>query len=284
MKFASYLIKLIIIAFHKIQPKLSFKLINNFIAFLNRKTTNNRELKIYSKLYYYFNRLMGNYKFFNPDDLIAKSISKKIRTLGQIKYFDIGGEEGFYYDLLNKNLKNIKKAYLFELDSVNYQILKYKYKTFNNVKVVNIGFSTKKQRVKIYSRFPGSQEYEIHDSQKEPSSPYQQIVNFETLDEYYHENFNEKKIDYLNINYKEDSLEILLSGESILQNFKMITFTIKPVPKEENNNFDKCITLLTSNNFELFKFSEVGLLKFDVKNNLKPINNDFFNKFVAIKN
>ena len=72
----------------------------------------------------------------------------------EIKYFDIGGEEGLYFDLLNKNIRDIQEAYLFELDEINYKILKYKYKSFDNVKVVNTGFSTRNQKVKIYSKFP----------------------------------------------------------------------------------------------------------------------------------
>ena len=89
--------------------------------------------------------------------------------------------------------------------------------------------------------------------------------------------------DYLNINNKEESLEILLSGESVLKNFKIITFTIKQILGDENTNLDKCINLLNSNNFELFKFSELGLLEIDIKNKLKPIKNNFYFKFVAIQ-
>ena len=283
MKFASNLIKLIIIIFYKIQPKISNILINKLIAFLYSKTISSKESKVYSKLYYFLNRLLGNYKFFNPDDLLVKSISRKMSSSKEIKYFDIGGEEGLYFDLLNKHIKNIQEAYLFELDAINYKILKYKYEIFDNVKVINIGFSTKSQRVKIYSRFPGSQEYEIYKSEKEPLSPYEQMVNFETLDEYYLKNLSGKNIDYLNINYKEDSLKILLSGKSVLPNFKLITFTVKEISSDENKNLNKCIKLFASNNFELFKFSELGLIKIDVKNKLVPIKNNFYSKFVAIR-
>ena len=119
MKFASNLIKLIIIIFYKIQPKISYILINKLISFLNSRTISSKESKAYSKLYYFLNRLLGNYKFFNPDDLLVKSISRKISSSKEIKYFDIGGEEGLYFDLLNKNIRDIQEAYLFELDEIN---------------------------------------------------------------------------------------------------------------------------------------------------------------------
>jgi hypothetical protein len=283
MKFPTNLLKIIIVSFHKIQPKITNILINKVITYLNTKTTSSKRSKISSRLYYFLNRLLGNYKYYSPDTLLVKIISKKMTSLKEIKYFDIGGEEGLYFDLLNKNIRDIQEAYLFELDEINYKILKYKYKSFDNVKVVNTGFSTRNQKVKIYSKFPGSQEYEIHDPDKEFLSPYEQMVSFERLDEYYLKNLHEKKIDYLNINNKEESLEILLSGESVLKNFKIITFTIKQILGDENTNLDKCINLLNSNNFELFKFSELGLLEIDIKNKLKPIKNNFYFKFVAIQ-
>jgi len=175
---------------------------------------------------------------------------------------DIGGNKGFYTDIILKNFPNCK-IIIFEPSKTNFEILEEKFKS-KNVTIEKLAISKTAGITTLYSNEDGSglasltkrrlDHFGIEFSMTES-------ITSVCFEEYWHNELNKQHIEFCKLDIEGHELEALEGFGEALKNIDFVQFEFGGCNIDTKTSFQDFWYFFQKNEFEIYRISPLGPIR-----------------------